>query len=41
MLNADAYMKLADCYHKGLGVEHNFAMMMYMLRNANLYVSSI
>lgn len=24
VLNADAYLKLADCYHKGLGVEKVF-----------------
>lgn len=37
MLDADAYMKLADCYHKGLGVEHNFTMMMEMLAYADRY----
>ena len=37
MLSADAYLKLADCYHKGLGVEHDFCMMMNMLWHADLY----
>lgn len=36
-LDADAYVKLADCYHRGIGVEHNFAMMMHMLWLADLY----
>ena len=37
MLNAKAYVKLAKCYHKGLGVKQNFPMMMLMLKNANMY----
>lgn len=37
LLNADAYVKLADCYHKGLGVERNFAMVMSMLMDADRY----
>lgn len=37
MLNAEAYMKLAVCYHEGNGVEHNLPMVLAMLKGAEKY----
>ena len=37
VLNADSYLKLAECYHEGKGVEHNFPMVMAMLKGAETY----
>lgn len=37
MLNAEAYMKLAVCYHEGKGVEHNLPMVLAMLKGAEKY----
>lgn len=36
-LNAEAYMKLAVCYHEGKGVEHNLPMVLAMLKGAEKY----
>jgi len=36
-LKAEAYMKLAVCYHEGKGVEHNLPMVLAMLKGAEKY----
>ena len=37
VLNTEAYMKLAVCYHEGKGVEHNLPMVLAMLKGAEKY----